>query len=238
MGVLGWVSKVWRATDPVEGAKGVDHLFTTVTTVQRFNGGLVSYRELEDSKNALNWILICPILSCVQICFSTRREEQVRAYTYDHIGLHRLTRFKATCEITFRSTSNSNLKTTSKQPIDHTPPSSSIDSLLYQFTSTVMSGILYHCFHIDNAISLGYRDYCTLSFFLPRRMSFRSHNPFEHLLQLGSHEHGILLMNEVTAAGSNYNAATSIGIGQTEQAFIVVIPAAVTRMLPRCASQA
>lgn len=54
MGVLGWVSKVWRATDPVEGAKGVDHLFTTVTTVQRFNGGLVSYRELEDSKNALN----------------------------------------------------------------------------------------------------------------------------------------------------------------------------------------
>lgn len=69
-------------------------------------------------------------------------------------------------------------------------------------------------------------------------MSFRSQKPFEHLLQLGSYERGIVLLNEVTAAGSNHNAATSIGIGQTKQAFIVVVPAAVTRKIQRFSSQA
>lgn len=44
-------------------------------------------------------------------------------------------------------------------------------------------------------------------------------------------------MNEVTAAGSNHNAATSIGIGQTEQAFIIVVPAAVTQGTGRFASR-
>lgn len=43
-----------EATGPVEGAKGVNHLLTAVTTVQSWNSGLVSYRGLEYSKDALN----------------------------------------------------------------------------------------------------------------------------------------------------------------------------------------
>ena len=43
---------------------------------------------------------------------------------------------------------------------------------------------------------------------------------------LGSHELGNVFLNEVTAAGSNHNA-TSIGISQTQYAFVVLVLGAV-----------